>query len=152
MAESPGQFVGTWTAYPSLLASLPPEERAALEDAASAHYCGRYQEASTIFDSRLPKSHTKPLLALQRADMLTAQGREHDRIHMLKQALDMLPDQEVALAPVRLLFTFMLANAECWASGKMKDAVSLLPAVRRHLASCGIDHLSDVEVITFLKL
>lgn len=152
MAESSAQLVGTWTAYPSLLPSLPPEERVALEDAACAHYCGRYQEASVIFDSRLPESHTKPLLALQRADMLAAQGLEHDRIKLLKQTLDTLPDKEVALAPVRLLFTFMLADAEFWAFGKMKDVVSLLPAVRKHLGSCGIDHLSDVEVIISFKL
>ncbi len=65
----------TWTAYPSLLASLPLEkERTLLEDAARAHYCGRYEDADEIFKDQLPDTKTFAVLTLQRADMLTSQG------------------------------------------------------------------------------
>jgi hypothetical protein len=151
MAEPSTEPTGTWTAYPSLLSSLPEvAQRAALEDAACAHYCGRYQDAEAVFDSKLPESHTKPILALQRADMLTSQGREHERISQLKLALQDPAVNEEELKSVQLLLKFMLADAEFWAFGQTKAAVDLLPTVRTHIRSRGINNLSDVEVIPLL--
>jgi hypothetical protein len=152
MAEPSMEPIGTWTAYPSLLSSLPEHvQRVALEDAACAHYCGRYQDAEAIFDSRLPKSQTKPILALQRADMLTSQGREHDRISLLKLALQDPAVNREELKSIQLLLKFMLADAEFWAFGQTEAAVDLLPTVRTHIRSRGIKNLSDVEVIPFLS-
>jgi hypothetical protein len=151
MAEASLEPTSTWTAYPSLLSSLPEDaQRAALEDAACAHYCGRYQDAEVIFDSKLPKSHTKPILALQRADMLTSQGREHERISLLKLALQDPAVNEEEHKSVQLLLKFMLADARLWAFGQTEAAVDLLPTVRTYIRSRGINNLSDVDVIPFL--
>jgi hypothetical protein len=142
MAEPSIDSNGTWTAYPSLLSSLPETaQRTALEDAACAHYCGRYQDAEAIFDLNL---------ALQRADMLTTQGREHERISLLKLVLGEPAVNTAELKSVQLLLKVMLADAEFWAFGQTEDMVNLLRTVRTFVRSRGINRLSDVEVILFL--
>lgn len=143
---------GTWTAYPSLLLS-PPEDvqRVALEDAACAHYSGRYQDAEAIFTSKLPASHTEPILALQRADMFTTQGREHECIGLLKLALQDPAVNEEQLKSMQLLLRFMLADAELWALGQIEAVVDLLPTIRRHIRSRDIKNLLDVEVVSFFN-
>lgn len=153
MAQMLSQSRATWTAYPSLLPSLPQEEqRAALEEASFAQYCGRYGDAQSIFDSRLPESSTMPVLALQRADMLTTQGCEHERIDLLQAALAVVSTTETALRPIRLLMEMMLADAQFWALGEMDFAVSLLPSVRNLLRTSGINNLSDIEVTSIAHL
>ena len=147
MAQTSSHSNGTWTAYPSLLASLPREEhRHALEEAACAHYCGRYTDAHSIFDSRLPESSTSPILALQRADLMTSQGLEHDRIKLLQSALEMVRASKENPRSIRLLMELMLADAQFWAFGEMSPAVDLLPSVRALLRASGLGNLSDVEV------
>ena len=146
MASTLSRYRATWTAYPSLLSSLPQEQRVALEEAASAHYCGRYAEAHSIFHSRLPPSSSIPILALQRADMLTSQGCEHERIDLLQAALAAVSMTEPELEPVRLLMEMMLADALYWAYGEMNPAIDLLPVVRKLLRRSGIENLSDIEV------
>lgn len=153
MAQTLSQSRATWTAYPSLLPSLLQEEQqAALEEAAFAQYCGRYGDAHSIFNSRLPESSTMPILALQRADMLTTQGYEHERIDLLQAALNVLSKAETALRPIRLLMEMMLADAQFWALGEMRPALSLLPAVRNLLRTSGMEKLSDIEVISIAQL
>lgn len=153
----------TWTAYPSLLSNLISEaERDALERAAAAQYCGRYRDAKSIFDSQLSASHTLPILTLQRADMLTAQGCEHERMHLLEKALKR-PDLEHHPASVRLLMQLMLADAQFWARGKISmsngphstpDVVELLRHTRKALEEqvngAGIQSLSDIDVLSSL--
>jgi hypothetical protein len=134
----------TWTPYPSLLATLPLEEhRRAFENAARAHSCGRYQDGQTIFDSDLPESSTIPILALQRADMLTTQGHEKERIKLLQAALEVTSTTE---SSIRLLMELMLADARFWALGEMQPAIDLIPKVRKLLRSSGMENLSDVYV------
>ena len=139
----------TWTAFPSLLGGLQEaEHRQALEDAAQAHYCGRYHDAEAIFASRLPQSHTVPVTTLQRADMLTTQGCESDRVELLRAALTASETTPPLPANVRLLMNFMLADAEFWTYGRMDDVVALLPTIRAHVEECKIEHMTDIEVIT----
>ena len=153
MAQTLSQSLGTWTVFPSLLPTLLQEEqRAALEEAAFAQACGRYRDAHSVFDSRLPKSSTLPILALQRADMLSAQGCEHERSTLLQAALQVVSTTETALSPVRLLMEMMLADAQFWAFGEMDPAVGLLPSVRDLLRTSGMENLSDVEVISVFNL
>jgi len=141
------QFV-TWTAYPSLISSLSDDShRAALEEAACAHYCGRYRDAEAIFDSKLYELKLKPIVVLQRADMLTSQGLEHERISLLKLALQGLSTDEEDYESVQLLLNFMLADAELWAFGQTEAVMKLLPTLRSYLRSRGVQSLSDVEVI-----
>ena len=139
----------TWTAFPSLLTTLESDEgRVALEEAACAHYCGRYEDAAAIFDSTLPASSALPILTLQRADMLTMQGKEHERIKLLNEALHSAEARSDVTNSSRLLMRFMLADALFWAFGIMRNAVDLLPQIRRHLQERRMECLSDIDVHT----
>ena len=123
-----------------------PADRELLEDAACAHYCGRYQDADVIFKTRLPAAHQQAPLALQYADMMTNQGREPERIQLLQQTLETLPTENQGLEPARLLLRFMLSDAHLWASGDMTSSVQMLPEVQRYLRFRGIENLNDIGV------
>ncbi|KAI8635324.1 CHAT domain-containing protein [Xylariaceae sp. FL1651] len=143
---------GSWTAYPSLLPSLTNEQQVLLENAASAHYCGRYQEADAIFTSELPPSHTIPIVALQHADMLTASGRERDRVNVIRAALSSPDLEEGASRPLKLLLRLMLAEAEFFGFGWLPDVCELLPHVRSLFWDGGVDALSDFQFTDVLRV
>lgn len=147
MANPHQPSTGTWTAYPSLLSELESEEhRNALEEAACAHYCGRYSDAEEIFKNQLPESHTKPILALQHADMYTKQGLEHERIRLLQLALKSAGSDAALDASVKLLMRFMIEDAEMYVHGKLEGVKDLLVEARTHLRPIAIANLSDVQV------
>jgi len=138
----------TWTVYPSLLSSLETEKwQLEFEAACCALYSGRFADAVAIFDSKLPKSYSKPILALQRADMLTNQGLEHDRIKLIQAALADLSETLPELSSVRLLMQFMLADAEFWAYGRIEPVLNMIHTVKERLSLRDIGDLSDVEVL-----
>jgi hypothetical protein len=144
--EEPETMQPTWTIYPSLLASLKSQkQRDYLERAACAHLCGRFTESTSIFDSDLPPSHLVPILTLQKADMLTTQGLEHDRIKLLQQALAHGSKQDVS-TPEHKLIELMLADAEYWAYGKLKNALDKARGIKKWLKNSTIKDLSDIAV------
>lgn len=132
----------TWSAYPSLLGSVEEEDhRDAFEKASCAHFCGRFVDATAIFDTQLPASHTIPLLALQKADMLTTQGLEHERIELLQRALHNAEKTSLSDPEVRLL-KLMLADAEYWAFGKLNNAFLQAQSVQKWLRARQFNNLS----------
>ncbi len=138
-----------------MLSSLNPEEQTALEEAACAHYCGRYQDCDAIFASKLPPSPEKAIIALQRADMLTSQGLEQERVTLIKRTLASFPQEDEGaenLQAVRFLLEFMLIDAEYWAFGNLEAAAKFLPLVRNRLDLVTIENLSDTEVWGFTTL
>lgn len=142
---------GTWTAYPSLLSSLTHEQQVSLERAASAHYCGRYHEADDIFASDLGTLHTIPIVALQHADMLTASGRERERVDIIRAAQASLDPQAEDSASLSLLLELMLAEAEYFANGLLPETSQhaqpwLLRRVRSLFWDGGVEGLSDLQV------
>ena len=142
----PDMDIPTWTAYPSLLGSLDKKEHHdVFEEAACAHYCGRFGDAVAIFDSRLPANHTIPVLTFQMADMLTTQGLEPERIDLLQRALFNADRTSVSTAEVALL-KLMLADAEYWAVGKLNNAFLQAQSVQKWLRSRQLNNLSDIEV------
>lgn len=147
MAQAPAQSRSTWTNYPSLLSSLTKDKhRIALEGAALAQQCGRYDDANAIFHDQLPEASTIPILTLQRADGLTMQGCCHERIFLLEAALETVSSKDPTSISVRMLMALMLADAQYWAVGEMDPALKILPRVRAHLRKSGVENLSDVEV------
>lgn len=147
MAPTPAESRASWTNYPSLLGSLTKDKhRHALEGAALAQQCGRYDDANAIFHDQLPEASTIPILTLQRADGLTMQGCCHERIFLLEAALETVSPKDAASASIRMLMALMLADAQYWALGEMDPALSILPRVRSQLRKTGVDNLSDIEV------
>ncbi|KAK5995191.1 hypothetical protein PT974_03588 [Cladobotryum mycophilum] len=140
---------GSWTAFPSLLPSLSTSQQEALEDAACAHYCGRYHDADVIFESRLPPSHTIPILALQHADMLSSSGREHQRIEVLENTLMTLSfEDEAEYSCLEMLLKMMLAEAKFFAFGHapQEENARLLRSLRVQLRGRSLESLSDLEI------
>ncbi|KAH8886506.1 hypothetical protein GQ53DRAFT_875052 [Thozetella sp. PMI_491] len=149
MVRSIGAATAKWTLYPSLLYTLEnPKQRDAFESACCAQYCGRFEDGAAIYLTDLPASETKPVLALQHADMLTHQGRDNARIELLRLALANLPTNadESGLAGVRLLMECMVADAEFWAEGKTKPAVKNIEAVKEFFQGRNIQGLNDIEL------
>ena len=145
MAHQPAQVGGTWTPYPALISTLPKsDQQSPLEEAACAHYCGRYADATSIFNNRLPPSHSSLLLALQRADMLTTQGCEPERVTLLKDTI--ASTGGTISGSERLLLELMLADAEYWTRGKTKPLARCISIVHHSLHEKDLQSLSDVEV------
>ena len=137
-----------WTLYPPLLSILKTEqERNHLEEAAMAHQCGRYIDARAIFDNDLPPSSSIPMLAMERADMLTAQGVERERIALLETTLR---NHELTNDGVdsdeRLLLELMLLDAVYWAYGKMEGLLEKARQIRERVSRVDINNLGDLEV------
>lgn len=146
MDNQNGDFRGTWTAYPSLLNELGSEaHQNALENAACAHYCGRYDEAEIIFEHQLPKSDTKLILTLQRADMYRSQSLEQRRARLLQSFLGVIEKDKSTEESVKLLIRLMLADSELWTHGRLNGVVECISRVRAYLRPRGIENLSDVD-------
>ncbi|KAJ5935086.1 hypothetical protein N7466_004633 [Penicillium verhagenii] len=148
MANSIDTATGSWTSYPSLLHTLEtPDQRVDLESACCAYLCGRFEDALSLYN-RLPSPETKPLLVFQKADILTQQGNEHDRIDLLKMALTKLPnhDQAGEHSDLQLLTNLMLTDAEFWGEGKVQPALDIVPKVRKYFIGRKIQGLNDVEL------
>ena len=136
----------SWTFFPELLPTLATkEQQAALETAVCASNCGRFQEASAIFDSQLPPSHDSLLLTLERSDMLTLQGIELQRVTLLSARLRLIGNQETTQGE-KLLLELLLADAEYWAFGTLRKAVGKALEAKEALASRSMENLSNVEV------
>ena len=137
-----------WTLYPSFLSILKTEQdRRYLEKAVMAYQCGRYNEAKELFDFKLPPSFSIPILAMQRADMLSAQGMELERAQLLKAALnsyEFADDRDATM--MRLLLELMHVDANFWAFGKMAGLLDKARQIRRYVCQVKIDALSDLEV------
>lgn len=142
--DSNSAVLPSWTIFPSLLTTLETDaHREALEAAVCAHHCGRFDDAASIFDSRLPESHTIPILTLERSDLLTVQGLEHERVELLRKALQHLPYENHG---ERTLTELLLADAELWAFGALREAFAKALGARRWLSGRSRDKLSDIEV------
>lgn len=137
----------TWTAYLTLLSTLPDDEsRANLETAACAHYCGRYEDAERAFQ-RLPSaSQLYPIVVFQRADMLSLQGRERERLRLLERASHQVLPGHLWTEPAQNLHKLMLADAEFWVHGRAKEACDVLAATKEHFRSMRMIEMSDIEV------
>ena len=136
-----------WTLYPLLLSTLKQEQDYKhLEEAAMAHQCGRYADAKALFEHKLPPSSSIPLLAMQRADMLTTQGVERERIQLLKATLRSFNSTDDGHATMEyLLLELMLLDASYWASGKMEGLLDKALQVRTRICQVEMDKLSDLE-------
>lgn len=143
----------TWTIYPSLLSTLEGQSlRDTLEKAVCAHHCSRFEDAAIIFHAQLPKSTRVPILALEQSDMLTTQGKEHERIALLKKAIEneeiwsaSLEDEFTRLL-VKQLMQLLLADAEYWAFGKLKPLLDEARRMRQLLQGIKEPKLTDIEV------
>jgi hypothetical protein len=115
-----------------------------LEEAACAHYCGRYNDANAVFATRLPSAQSNIVICLQRADMLTHQSIQLERIQLLEQAIENLrPNCNLS---EHLMLRFMLADVKLWAFGQPQPLAEMLTEVRNHVGTVEIQNLSDVEV------
>lgn len=140
----------TWTAYPELLASEnDPRIKDWIEGAAEARQCGRYREAHQIFSERLPDPATRPLLALEYADLLTDQGLERDRQAFLTRAASSL--QSNATVEQRLLVDLMQADARIWAEGRLHEALASAREIRNRIAIPSFDNLPGIQVSNLLS-
>jgi hypothetical protein len=123
------------------------EDVETLEAAVCAHQCGRFADAEHSFIHDLPESHTLPILALEHADMLTAQSRQHERIALLQKTLDNLDAwSEKAVGGEEHLLRLMLKDAEYWAYGKLKPALEEAQNLRRWLSGESVNDLTDIHV------
>ena len=139
----------SWLAFPSLLSSVSSAERKALEEAACAAQCGRYQDADFMFDSKLPSPNTSLVLALQRADTLSASGRVHQQIEVLEAMLAVLSLDDLIDHPcLEMLLQLHLAEAKFYARGELSDEelYTLLREFRMLLRGRTLESLSDLEV------
>ncbi|KAJ5764846.1 hypothetical protein N7520_004405 [Penicillium odoratum] len=151
MAHSTNTANSKWTSYPCLLPTLEDSaQQNQFEAACYAQHCGRFEHATAIYSTDLPASQMKPILALQRADMLTLQGSEHARIDLLERALGRIPPdtETINVARIRLLMNLMLADAEFWAEGLTEPAMISIAAVKEHFqeGNIGVQGLDDVQV------
>jgi hypothetical protein len=137
-------ITATWTAYPSLLASFPVERRVFLEAAAEARTCGRPTEAHKTFKDSLPEPRSNALLALEYADLLTDQGLEGDRATFLEEAIHVLELPEGSNK--RRLLDLMLADAQFWAHGSLRNAVQVARDSRSWLGGDHTKPLDDLRV------
>lgn len=133
-----------WTAYASLLETLPTEKRDCLEAVAEAQQCGRHNEAHEKFKSGFLNPHGLPLLALQYADLLTNQGLEGERVSFLEEAVRRL--QRSDMSSERRLLDLMLADSKLWAYGSLRNAVTVARRSRSWLGRDPTKHLSDLCV------
>jgi hypothetical protein len=142
--DSKGENMATWTAYASLLKTLQTEKQSSLEAVAEARQCGRYNEAHKYFKSSLPNANSLPILAFEYADLLTDQGLESDRVAFLEEAVHLLQLSEESNE--RRLLDLMLADAQLWAYGSLRNAVEVTRGSRSWLGGDPTDHLSDLRV------
>jgi hypothetical protein len=148
---SQGSPLPTWTTSPSLLHLLEPEEhRQALEAAVCAHQCGRFNEARDIFETQLPPSHTSFIITLERSDMLSSQGLEHERVKLLRSALQSLDLDEAT--GQRILIELLLADAEYWAFGMLQQAYAKALNAARWIRVYKSNNWTEVEVQYCLPL
>lgn len=136
--------MATWTAYPSLLETLKIESRCSLEALAEARQCGRHNEAHKTFKNNLPNANSLPLLTFEYADLLTDQGLEGDRATFLEEAVRHL--QLADESSERRLLDLMLADAQFWAYGSLRNAVEVARGSRSWLGGDPTEHLSDLRV------
>jgi hypothetical protein len=68
--DSKGKVTATWTAYPSLLETVPTEKQSFLEAIGEARQCGRHNEAHKTVKDSLPNPNSLSLLAFEYADLL----------------------------------------------------------------------------------
>jgi hypothetical protein len=142
--DSKGEATATWTAYPSLLGTLPTEKRCFLEAVAEARQCGRHNEAHKTLKDNLPNPNSLPLLAFEYADLLTDQGLEGDRAAFLEQTIRYL--QLTGDSNERRLLNLMLADAQFWAYGSLRNAVKVARESRSWLGGDPTDPLDDLRV------
>jgi hypothetical protein len=136
--------MATWTAYTSLLDTLPTERHNALEAVAQARQCGRYNVAHEIFKSSLLDPNSLPLLTFEYADLLTDQGLEGDRIAFLEEAVRHLKLADESSE--RRLLDLMIADAQLWAYGSLRNAVEAARRIRSRLGGDPTEYLSDLHV------
>lgn len=136
--------MATWSAYPSLLNTLPMESWSSLEAVAEARQCGRHEEGHEIFKSSLPNASSLPILAFEYADLLTDQGLEGERAAFLEEAVRHLHLADES-SEQRLL-DLILADSQLWAYGSLRNAVEAARRSRTWLGGDPTDHLSDLRV------
>ena len=148
MMAASEQETPCWTLYSPLLSTLETEqERDHLEEAVMASQCGKYLDSREIFDHRLPSSVSIPMLAMQYADVLTNQGLERERVHLLRKTLDSYEDLGPGEASTeRLLLELMILDASYWADGKMKGLLKKASQLRTRVAKINVNTLGDLEV------
>lgn len=134
----------TWTAFPSLLTSLSPEEQLLLEQASEARQCGLHQIARDIFDERFPNKDRKPILIFEYADLLTDQGLEGERASFLHKCMtnSSLPHD----SDEHYLLNLMLADAKMWAFGNLEIAVQTARQSQSWLDVNPKDSISDLQI------
>ena len=87
------------------------------------------------------------MLAMQHADMLTAQGAERERVQLLEATLHSHePTDDGDAKMERLVLEFMFLDASYWAYGKMEGLLDKARQVRGRVCQVDIDKLSDLEV------
>jgi hypothetical protein len=136
--------MATWTAYASLLETLQTEKQSSLEAVAEARQCGRHNEAHKTFKNSLPNANSLPLLTFEYADLLTDQGLEGNRAAFLEEAVRHL--QLADESSERRLLDLMLADAQLWAYGSLRNAVEVARGSRSWLGGDPTEYLSDLRV------
>jgi hypothetical protein len=138
------KYAATWTAYPSLLVTLPSTKHCFLEAVAEARQCGRHNDAHKTFKDSLPNPKSLPILAFEYADLLTDQGMEGDRAVFLEEAGRHL--QPADGSSERRLLDLMLADAQLWAYGSLRNAVEVARRSRSWLGGDPDEQFSDLRV------
>ena len=112
-----------------------------------AHQCGRFADTNALFEHSLPMSSSIPMLAMERADTLTTQGAERERIKLLEATLDNgeLTNDGIATNE-RLLLELMLVDAYFWAYGKIEGLLDKARQVRERVSQVDMNNLGDLEV------
>ena len=139
--------MATWTSFPSLQSTLDDtKNEAALEAAVCAFACGRFAAAAEILRNKLPENHEYAIIALEKANMLNLQGLQDENVRLLKTRLEYLSGKATISGEVTLL-ELLLADAQYWATGTLKDSVDKARAIRDSFKSKDPTQLGDLEVI-----
>ena len=138
-----------WGDYSDLYGTLEPEQIEALEEAIHARKLGRFDEARTIYQNRLPPAYLIPVVAIELSSLDGRQGFDIDRSDLLKTALashEIWKGKETG-NELRLL-TLLCAESEIRAAGRLKEAVAEARDVKAHLNDQELENYTDIEVST----
>jgi hypothetical protein len=136
-----------WGDYSDLYPTLNAGEIQSLERSILARRLGRLEESQRIFEAELPQPHLLPVLALEKASLLSRLGLERSRYLLLDLALRSQSQWRTKLsAREEELLSITCADARSLTFGATRRALQDARRFREEWTGPVIDEWTDIEV------
>lgn len=147
MADSGSKQQSYWGIHASLYSTLQSEDVNLLEEAVRATFFGHYEAAERISRDKLPPFTSRPVLAIEFSILYERIGYDRNRTMVLQSALKAFEDihDRHTRADWQLL-RILSAQAEIYAFGKLREALSGARELRDWLKYVPLEEYTDIQV------